>query len=521
MTFIPPVSAGTINLANGSTTVSGLGTNFLSAGAKGGDILVIGVTRVEIQEVVSNTTIELLLPWNDADIAGGDFYIVSRNAETLAAENSAEVRRLLLSIRTGLLSRPDAFGTLAERSQFDNEPSGFIYHEPDEATGEVLAYYKLGDTASDWSSGFTFRGEQGLQGPQGIQGIQGIQGEKGDTGANGAAFTHTLAGAPSNSLGNDGDTYLDTLTLDTYVNVSGSWNLGESLRGEEGPQGERGEQGEQGIQGEQGDGLEINQFGNLAGRDAFDGEARGFSYLDENSGLLYFKQSDATGDWTSGTPFTNTSAINEVSNLGFWVDQQFGDDAQEGTADAPLQTIQQAIDLAVFNGRVQINLIGDYELTENVLTRGRYVHIRSASVASPSRLTFMRSLLNNTSNTRRQLARFIPNDNGEISFSRIIYVIPDTVGFSGGARSSVSHTISGFSSLRDSFLSVFFSSCTIEIPADSFGSVIGWTQGLWVGVINCTFPNQSARGNLLSTHTDVNGTDPNTITRLITNLSLV
>ena len=253
MTFIPPVSAGTINLANGSTTVAGFGTNFLSAGAKGGDILVIGVTRVEIQEVVSNTNLELLLPWDDADVSGGDFYIVSRNAETLAAENSAEVRRLLLSIRTGLLSRPDAFGTLAERSQFDNEPSGFIYHEPDEATGGVVAYYKTGDTADDWTTGLSVRGEQGIQGIQGVQGIQGIQGEKGDTGANGAAFTHTLAGAPSNSLGNDGDTYLDTVTFDTYAKVSGSWVLGESLRGEQGIQGERGEQGIQGDRGEQGE----------------------------------------------------------------------------------------------------------------------------------------------------------------------------------------------------------------------------------------------------------------------------
>ena len=214
-----------------------------------------------------------MLPWDDADIAGGDFYIVSRNAETLAAENSAEVRRLLLSIRTGLLSRPDAFGTLAERSQFDNEPSGFIYHEPDEATGGVVAYYKTGETAADWTTGLSVRGEQGIQGIQGVQGIQG-------------------------------------------------------------------EQGEQGIQGERGEGLAIGQVGNLAGRDVFDSEATGFSYLDDDSGLIYFKQSDATGDWTSGTPFSNSSALVNVTAFG-----AVGD----GVADDTI-AIQGAIDELQQNG---------------------------------------------------------------------------------------------------------------------------------------------------------------------------
>ena len=211
MTFIPPVSAGTVNLANGSTTVSGFGTNFLSAGAKGGDILVIGVTRVEIQEVVSNTNIELLLPWSDADIAGGEFYIVSRNAETLAAENATEVRRLLQQIRTGLLSRPDAFGTLPERDQFNNEPAGFIYHVLDEANQAVVGYYKTGDTASDWSVGISLRGDAGING------------------MDGQAFSHQGAGVPPSSLGADGQTYLRTSNFDVYENNGGTWSVTSNI----------------------------------------------------------------------------------------------------------------------------------------------------------------------------------------------------------------------------------------------------------------------------------------------------
>ena len=210
MTFIPPVSAGTIDLANGSTTVSGLGTNFLSAGAKGGDILVIGVTRVEIQAVISNTRVELLLPWEDSDIAGGEFYIVSRNAETLAAENATEVRRLLQQIRTGLLSRPDAFGTLQERSQFDNEPAGFVYNVLDEANEAVVGYYKTGPTASDWSVGITLRGEPGIDGQ---------------------AFDFKDSGIPDNSLGEDGQDYLNRLNGDVYIKSSGVWVLTSNIVG--------------------------------------------------------------------------------------------------------------------------------------------------------------------------------------------------------------------------------------------------------------------------------------------------
>jgi hypothetical protein len=86
-------------------------------------------------------------------------------------------------------------------------------------------------------------GSQGIQGPQGPQGDQGPQGEQGIigetgpagpqgpagatgatglAGANGAAWL-SGSGAPTSTLGNDGDYYLDFANNDIYKKTSGVW----------------------------------------------------------------------------------------------------------------------------------------------------------------------------------------------------------------------------------------------------------------------------------------------------------
>lgn len=86
------------------------------------------------------------------------------------------------------------------------------------------------DTYSAWSYTVTYYGEDGSQGPQGPQGQQGQQGEQGYSVRQGQ-------GAPSSSLGNDGDTYIDTNTGTTYMKISGSWVETGNIKG---PQGDPG-----------------------------------------------------------------------------------------------------------------------------------------------------------------------------------------------------------------------------------------------------------------------------------------
>ncbi|MBQ9786136.1 MAG: hypothetical protein IJW25_01565 [Clostridia bacterium] len=63
-------------------------------------------------------------------------------------------------------------------------------------------------------------------------------------GADGATF-RTGAGAPEDTLGNDGDIYFDTSTADLYQKVSGTW--GTAIANLKGVQGTKGETGESGI----------------------------------------------------------------------------------------------------------------------------------------------------------------------------------------------------------------------------------------------------------------------------------
>ncbi|MDX1814228.1 MAG: hypothetical protein R3319_05505, partial [Candidatus Bathyarchaeia archaeon] len=60
-------------------------------------------------------------------------------------------------------------------------------------------------------------------------------------------------GAPSPSLGEDGDYYLNLDNGDVYNKVSDSWTWAANIQGPEGPQGEQGLQGIQGEKGDKGD----------------------------------------------------------------------------------------------------------------------------------------------------------------------------------------------------------------------------------------------------------------------------
>ena len=58
-------------------------------------------------------------------------------------------------------------------------------------------------------------------------------------------------GAPSNSQGKDGDSYIDNVSWNFYVKSNGAWNKLGCLKGEQGEQGERGDQGQKGEKGEE------------------------------------------------------------------------------------------------------------------------------------------------------------------------------------------------------------------------------------------------------------------------------
>ena len=68
-------------------------------------------------------------------------------------------------------------------------------------------------------------GATGAQGPAGATGPTGATGAgaTGATGATGGTTWLTGAGLPDDSIGSDGDLYLDSLTGNVWVKESGTW----------------------------------------------------------------------------------------------------------------------------------------------------------------------------------------------------------------------------------------------------------------------------------------------------------
>ena len=163
---------------------------------------------------------------------------------------------------------PDATGPRDNRSIYDNKGANFTYF----AVDTVTLYYKLTDELADWSDGVCLKGDTGATGPQ------GMQGEKGDVGPEGPQ-------GPQGEKGEKGD---------------------QGDTGPEGPQGPQGPQGEKGDKGDVGnDGLNYSPSytGPSAERYVYDDYVKGTSYLAWDTGLLYFKKSNSSADWTEGISF--------------------------------------------------------------------------------------------------------------------------------------------------------------------------------------------------------------------------
>ena len=95
------------------------------------------------------------------------------------------------------------------------------------ASGGTLSY-------EEWLA--TIKGEKGDKGDKGEKGDKGDAGSQGQSGADG---TSVLTGnsAPSNDLGNDGDSYIDLNTWNFYVKENGAWILKGNIKGRDGTSG--------------------------------------------------------------------------------------------------------------------------------------------------------------------------------------------------------------------------------------------------------------------------------------------
>lgn len=129
-----------------------------------------------------------------------------------------------------------------------------------------------------------------------------------------------------------------SLTVDVALGTgsSNNWTISPSgergLQGQQGNQGNQGvvgpigpigltgptgPQGNQGIQGPQGDGLNYGASGTFAGRATYDGQAKGFSYLQTDVApfLLWIKASNTTADWAGPTPIGGSAPVGDLGHI--------------------------------------------------------------------------------------------------------------------------------------------------------------------------------------------------------------
>lgn len=85
--------------------------------------------------------------------------------------------------------------------------------------------------------------------------VSAEKGDKGDPGMDGKDGESLLTGkgAPSSSLGKDGDSYVDTQTWDYYTKADGKWTKAGNFKGGQGDAGLKGDTGATGPKGDKGD----------------------------------------------------------------------------------------------------------------------------------------------------------------------------------------------------------------------------------------------------------------------------
>ena len=135
------------------------------------------------------------------------------------------------------------------------------------------------------------------------------------------------------------------------VGANGTWvvageDTGISAAGVPGPAGPQGEQGAQGLQGEKGDKgdpMKIDASGTTEDLSLYDSEKKGFSFIATDTGLVYFKNSDASGDWSQPVGFQGpagrdgTDGITPVRGSDYWNEKDIAE-------------IKSYIDTAIING---------------------------------------------------------------------------------------------------------------------------------------------------------------------------
>ncbi len=301
------ITAGTLTITNGSTAVTGTGTAWLASDLRQGDIILWieggdGFQTPILADVpASNTALTIVEPWEGPTLTGVRYRIRYQWDSSRVSAQSRQLIEMLdngnvlaLSGLTGpgvpvfdgphsMVVRPEQdfingvaydvqVDTLADRAAYDGQAEGFAVLVSDVGDGRSALYSKNSNTSGDWSDPAYITGDIGN--PPNLTA--------------GTATTLPPEDPFSFSLTPVGD---------------GEYEINLSV-----PQGQAST-----VPGPKGDGLQIDAIDTLANRSLYDGEVEGFTFL-STDGILYIKNSNASGDWSSGSAISTGSISLTVTN---------------------------------------------------------------------------------------------------------------------------------------------------------------------------------------------------------------
>lgn len=146
---------------------------------------------------------------------------------------------------------------------------------------------------------FTAKGDKGDKGDQGNQGYAPLLTITSDGGRRVLKVADWIGGAGTKP------------PIGKYLGVS-DWvdNVADAID-------IRGPQGGMGLTGPQGQGIQFQDNGTTAGRAIHDGEQKGYVYIatDVVPNMIYIKNSNATADWSAGSPIGGAGDMLKADNL--------------------------------------------------------------------------------------------------------------------------------------------------------------------------------------------------------------
>ncbi|MCJ9669632.1 MULTISPECIES: hypothetical protein [unclassified Neorhizobium] len=148
-------TTGSIQLTNGSNSVTGIGTAWAIAQVAGGTIYVGAQgNALPLVSIESDTAAIAALEWSGAT---GTYPYALLRATAFSDQletNSNILSRLLVAMEAGTLYRYDATGDLAELTTYNERPEGFAFLAID--TNPARLYIKASAASGDWAGPFGY-----------------------------------------------------------------------------------------------------------------------------------------------------------------------------------------------------------------------------------------------------------------------------------------------------------------------------------------------------------------------------